>query len=253
MEEYWSGHRERLRLRAESEGIDALRDYEVLELVLCYAMPRQDMNQIARNLINHFGSVKNVFNATRAELMKVNGVGRVMADWLLLTGELIHAYAAIDPEEQPQIVRYRDTLDYLTPRRMSVVPPECWMIYTDFDNRLLMHAVICDSLSWAEPEYVCQCMMDALALQARHAILVLFVGALPLEFEDYDVNNLLHFSRAMRGIDVELLDCVLVGESGYCSMNAEGRMDNIRRESLDLSLHERYAGDAPETPSGKEE
>ena len=35
----WEGHRNRLRLRLERDGWDALKPYEMVEIVLCHAMP----------------------------------------------------------------------------------------------------------------------------------------------------------------------------------------------------------------------
>lgn len=244
MGEFWLGHRERLRGRAERDGIESLRPHEIIELLLYYARPRQDMNIVARSLIDTFGSVTGVFNATREQLADVQGVSAGMADWILLTAETVHAYTAIDPDTQFHIECRRDVIDYLVPRWHDVHPPESWLLYTDFDNRLLMQSVLCDSLSWFEPEYVRQSMKEALALQARHGFLVLFMGVQPLMLEADGLEHLLHYARTMRGINVEILDCILVGESGFVSLNSEGFMEKIRHESHELALHERYV--APE-------
>lgn len=111
----------------------------------------------------------------------------------------------------------------------------------DFDNRLLTQTVLCKSLLWWEAEYVRQSIREALAVHARYAILVEFKGTQALEMENEEKEQLLQFSRALRGVEVELLDNILAGESGYASMNAKRQMDQIRNESFDLTLHERYA------------
>ena len=114
MDEYWIGHRERLRQRAEDEGWDSLRPYEMIELILYYAVPRQDMNEAARALVNHFGSVYGVMNATKEELMEVRGVSAGMAEWLMRTAELMHAYEAIGPEEHFRIKKHGDAIDFVS-------------------------------------------------------------------------------------------------------------------------------------------
>ena len=53
-------HRERLRDRYLNEGIDGLRDHEVLELILFYAIPRKDTNELAHKLLNKFGNLSGV-------------------------------------------------------------------------------------------------------------------------------------------------------------------------------------------------
>ena len=70
----WEGHRERLRRRMEREGWDALRPHEMVELVLYHAVPRQDLSDISRVLVDRFGSVGGVFRASREELLAVDGV-----------------------------------------------------------------------------------------------------------------------------------------------------------------------------------
>lgn len=241
MDEYWIGHRERLRQRAEDEGWDSLRPYEMIELILYYAVPRQDMNEAARALVNHFGSVYGVMNATKEELMEVRGVSAGMAEWLMRTAELMHAYEAIGPEEHFRIKKHGDAIDFVSKHKNSAQVPECWMLYMDFDNRLLTQTVLCKSLLWWEAEYVRQSIREALALHARYAILVEFKGTQALEMDSEEKGQLLQFSRALRGVEVELLDNILAGESGYASMNAKRQMDQIRNESFNLTLHERYS------------
>ena len=52
----WEGHRQRLRQRMEREGWDALRPHEMVELVLNHAVPRQNLSDLARALVERFGS-----------------------------------------------------------------------------------------------------------------------------------------------------------------------------------------------------
>ena len=237
MDQYWIGHRERLRQRAEDEGWDSLRPYEMIELILYYAVPRQDMNEAARALVNHFGSVYGVMNATKEELMEVRGVSAGMAEWLMRTAELMHAYEAIGPEEHFRIKKHGDAIYFVSKHKDSAQAPECWMLYMDFDNRLLTQTVLCKSLKWWKAEHVRQCIREALALHARYAILVEFRGTQALEIGNEEKEQLVQFSHALRGIEVELLDDILVGETEYVSLHAKGRMDKIRQELVDTILH----------------
>ncbi|MBQ7334911.1 MAG: RadC family protein [Clostridia bacterium] len=82
-------HRNRLRERCNSFGVESLADHEYLELLLYYSIPRTDTNPIAHALIEHFGSLQNVFEASRDELMQVEGVGEGSA---LLLSSLIEGY-----------------------------------------------------------------------------------------------------------------------------------------------------------------
>lgn len=69
------GHRQRLKKRFVENGLDTFEDHNALELLLFYAMPRVDVNPLAHNLMNRFGTFDAVFDATMDELMSVDGVG----------------------------------------------------------------------------------------------------------------------------------------------------------------------------------
>ena len=76
------GHRERLRRRFRSEGLDNFEPHEVLDLLLFYVIPRGNVNHIGHRLISRFGSLSGVFNAKYEELMTVEGVGEQAALYL---------------------------------------------------------------------------------------------------------------------------------------------------------------------------
>ncbi len=82
-------HRQRLRERYISSGLNAFADHEVLELLLTYAIPRVNTNEIAHRLLSQFGSISNVLAADVAELCQVEGIGPTSAVMLHLIDEII--------------------------------------------------------------------------------------------------------------------------------------------------------------------
>ena len=70
--EQMKGHRDRLRERYLEEGMDSLQDYEVLELLLQFAIPYRDTKGTAKQLIDHFGSLPEVLDATYDEIIDAN-------------------------------------------------------------------------------------------------------------------------------------------------------------------------------------
>ena len=69
---HYHGHRQRLRERFRL-NIETLPDYELLELVLCQAVPRRDTKPLAKELIETFGSFSEVIAAPYERLKKVKG------------------------------------------------------------------------------------------------------------------------------------------------------------------------------------
>ncbi len=69
------GHREKMRNRFLTAGLDAFADHEALELLLYYAIPRRDTNPTAHALMERYGSLSAVLEAPAEDLRKVEGVG----------------------------------------------------------------------------------------------------------------------------------------------------------------------------------
>ena len=69
------GHRERLRRRFLENGLDGFNELNALELLLFYAIPRRDTNELAHALIDRFGSLQGVFEASPQELGETPGIG----------------------------------------------------------------------------------------------------------------------------------------------------------------------------------
>ena len=85
---YAEGHRERVRRKFLENGFNGLEDYEVLELLLFYVIPRRDTKAIAKELIAKFKTLANVLKADNKELKTINGLGDVAITFLKMMGAL---------------------------------------------------------------------------------------------------------------------------------------------------------------------
>jgi DNA repair protein RadC len=83
-----SGHRQRLRSRFVKAGPRSLPDYEILEMILCNAIPRADTKNLAKELLRTFNSLNGVLNAEPLELRKIDGVGDAIVFQLKLLNDL---------------------------------------------------------------------------------------------------------------------------------------------------------------------
>ncbi len=79
-----AGHRQRMRERFIQNGLQGFATHEILELILFYAIPQRDVNELAHRLENHFGSLHGVLEAPVEELVKVDGIGMNAATLLNL-------------------------------------------------------------------------------------------------------------------------------------------------------------------------
>ena len=72
---HYVGHRDRLRDRFGKNGSKALQDYELVELILTYCIPRKDVKPVAKKLLEEFDNIRGILDASPQELEKLAGVG----------------------------------------------------------------------------------------------------------------------------------------------------------------------------------
>ena len=70
-----TGHRKRVKTEFQVRGVAGWPDHRILELLLFYAIPQGDVNPLAHELVDRFGSLDRVLDALPEELMKVKGMG----------------------------------------------------------------------------------------------------------------------------------------------------------------------------------
>ena len=108
------GHRKRLKTQFLTHGED-FHDHQLLELLLCYAIPQGDVNGLAHALLDQFGSLAGVFDALPPSLTRVDGVGEHTAVLLKLIPKLAGRYSTIRSSPGDILASSRAARDYLLP------------------------------------------------------------------------------------------------------------------------------------------
>lgn len=111
---HYAGHRARLRERLLKDST-ALADYEILELLLGYALLRRDTKPLAKELLSRFGSIRGVLDALPAEMQQVGGVGEGVAALRLLLREMMARYAEAPMRERKVLCTPRDVAQMVIP------------------------------------------------------------------------------------------------------------------------------------------
>lgn len=117
-----AGHRSRVRQRFLKGGLNSFQDHEVLELLLFYAVPRRDVNEMAHMLMDRFGSLSGVLDAPEEELCTIPGVGPKIAHFLNLIPEIMVQMARKSYVEAP-VLRGPKSLERIMAQRC----PDCPM------------------------------------------------------------------------------------------------------------------------------
>ena len=219
------GHRVRLRERASREGLDGFDPHQVLELLLFYAIPRQDVSEIAHTLIKKFGSVKAVLSQSVESLTQVKGVGIRAAEWLCSIGELTESYCDLLEEKPRRIRNYLQALQFAGDFCAEVPRPSTYQFCLSPTGILLMFGKVCDSLAWAEPTTMRRCIAEALSVHARSVILMECINEEVPHAGEYEATHVKRYAETLNAMGMELLDVILIGNSDMQSMALDGEYD----------------------------
>lgn len=105
------GHRKRMRERFLKYGLEGFQEHEMLEMLLFYAIPRVNTNELAHRLIDRFGSLYGVVTADISLLREVKGVTENAAVLLKLMPAL-YQNCTTDPAQQQLIYTYEASCAY---------------------------------------------------------------------------------------------------------------------------------------------
>ncbi len=130
------GHRERIREKYKNNGLDVFADHEVLELLLFYANKRSDTNETAHRLIDRFGSLAGVFEASFEELEKVAGVGEIAATLLTLVPNLFRRYGLDKTKKLRYIKSSEEAISFLIPKFSGLSEERVGVLSIDSQNKI---------------------------------------------------------------------------------------------------------------------
>lgn len=85
-------HRDRTKKRFLTESLENFEPHNILELLLFYSIPQKDTNEIAHLLIERFGSLSGVFDASFEDLVRVPGIKEHSATLIKMIPELSRKY-----------------------------------------------------------------------------------------------------------------------------------------------------------------
>src|SRR5215472_14448812 len=167
-----AGHRERLRTRFLEGGADALPDYEMMELVLFAAIPRQDTKPLAKALIARFGSLADAIAAPRERLEEIDGVKAAVVAQLKIVEAAALRLAKTRLLGKPAISSWTALIDYCTAAMGRNPTEEFRVLFLDRKNVLIADEVQSRGTVDHAPVYPREIVKRALQLEASSLILV---------------------------------------------------------------------------------
>jgi DNA repair protein RadC len=110
---HYIGHRQRLRERFLNSSFENFAEYELLELLLFFAIPRRDVKPLAKKLLEKFGNLANLINADKERLLSIDGTNDGVCISFFVVRELINRILKQKVVHQNIISSWSALLDYL--------------------------------------------------------------------------------------------------------------------------------------------
>ena len=217
---HYAGHRDRLRARFAENGVNALADYELLELILFRSIPRRDTKPIAKALLARFGTVAEVLSAPVARLTEVDGIGRsvaldlkiVQATGQQLTKDSIREKTILSSWSE-LLAYYHTTMAYETKEQFRI-------LFLDKKNQLIADEVQQVGTVDHTPVYPREVVKRALELSATAVILLHNHPSGDPTPSQADILMTQKIIEVAKPLGIAVHDHIIIGKEGHTSLKA---------------------------------
>jgi DNA repair protein RadC len=219
---YISDHRQRLRDRFMAAGSAALPEYELLELVLFRAIPRQDVKPLARLLLDTFGDFNRVITASQARLQLVKGVGPAVVLELKLVEAAAQRMMRARVMQKPILSSWDALLDYCHTTMAHRETEQFRVLFLDRKNVLIADEEQAKGTVDHVPVYPREIVKRALELNASALILVHNHPSGDPTPSDADLSMTQQVKDACEALGLTLHDHLIIGKSRELSFRSQG-------------------------------
>lgn len=221
---HYYGHRQRLRerfLKVKSEGF---HDYELLELLLSYAIPRKDVKSLAKELLIQYKTISGVLDAPLSELNKVKGIGDNSLVLISLLKELFCKYTESNISYKEDLSSPEKVIDFVKLKIGQLSYEIFLIIFVDTQNRYLAYEIIHEGTlthTIVYPrkiaEYVLRYNAGGMIIFHNHP------NGNPFPSKD-DFNLTYKLKNIFEHLDVSLLDHIIITKNDYYSFKKHEKL-----------------------------
>ena len=218
MDHLHGGHRARLKKRFLTEGLDNFEPHQVLELMLFYAIPQRDTNPLAHELLNRFGSLSGVLNASVEDLMTVEGIKENAATYLKIFAPVFRLYKQSENQKAVCFDTLEKIVDYAKTQFIGLTNERVYALY--LNNRLQVIECFLVSEGTVNSAPVLPRIIAQKALQLQASSLVLMHNhpqGLPIASPD-DLHLTRVVEQACNVLGIYFLDHLIIAGDEYSSI-----------------------------------
>ncbi len=222
-EKDYIGHRQRIKERFMlGQGKD-MADYEFLELLLTYAIPRKDTKPLAKALIKKFGSFAKVIFANKELLMSFSGLKEnsiILLD-IVREAAIRMTWQNLASDDEPVIATWDSLLDYCRMSLANKTREEMVILMMDAKYRVIAKEVQQRGTTDMVAIHPTEVVRSALANNAKYVVMVHNHPSGSLKPSQPDVWVTEQVKKALDGVGIKLHDHLIISEEGYYSFRED--------------------------------
>lgn len=215
---HYHGHRERLRDRFRDAGLDALSDYELLEMVLFRALPRRDVKPLAKNLITKFGSFAEVVHAPETRLREITGLGDAAITEIKLIAATASRVARGQMKQRTVLSSWSGVIEYCRAAMAFADKEQFRILFLDKRNQLIADELQQVGTVDHTPVYPREVVKRALELSATAIILVHNYPSGDPTPSQADIQMTKSIIAISTPLGISVHDHIIVGKNGHASL-----------------------------------
>jgi len=216
------GHRARLKQRFAEHGLDGFHEYEVLELLLIYAIPRKDVKPIAKRLLKQFETLAGVFDAQVQELQTIEGLGKESAQFLKLMKAAQVRYLESELTSKPKLDSPETVKAWLRLKLQEKSIEYFGALFTDQQNQCISTEILFEGTVDRAVVYPRTLIKRALELDAKGLIIFHNHPAGTALASEQDIALTGQLIEACHTLDIKLLDHFLLAGTQVLSFQEQG-------------------------------
>lgn len=218
------GHRARLRARFLADDSGATPDYELLELLLFYALPRVDTKPLAKALMARYGSLAAILAAPANDLRKIAGIGDNAAALLKAVREAGIRLARADVRDRPVLDSGERVVEYCRAALGHSATEGFRVLFLDTRNALIADEAQGDGTVNRLSVFPREVVKRALDLGASAIILAHNHPSGDPTPSDADIATTRAIVDAATPLGIAVHDHIIVSRSHHTSLKASGLM-----------------------------
>ena len=221
---HYHGHRDRLRARFLEGGVEALADYELLELYLFRSIPRRDVKPIAKDMMDVFGSFGAVISAPISRLAEIKGISEKTALDLKIIQAAAQKIGKQTVMNRPVLSSWSALLDYCRSVMQFEEKEQFRVLFLDRKNRLIADEILGQGTIDRAPVYPREIIKRALELGSTAIILAHNHPSGDPTPSGSDIEMTANIVGAAKAINISVHDHLIIGRNDIASFKALGLM-----------------------------